>query len=207
VTRPRAAIVENVVAFRRWPKYSLWRQAIESDGYKVDEIVIRASSLGVPQRRDRLFVVATRDGLNLEKLLADARTDEPGFGDCIDWEEGRWRKISSAPTANSRACYEAASRLGRAAVQLVSISTGAKAATGLGVEEPLRTITTKDQWRVVKGDSYRPFTEREYARGMGFPDSFGWPDGARRTDVIKGIGNAVCPKVATVLAGRVAAAI
>jgi len=207
VTRPKAVIVENVTAFRRWSKYSLWRQAIETDGYKVDEIVIRASDFGVPQRRNRLFVVASRGGLDLERLLADAKVKETGFGDCIDWEEGKWREISSAPTRNSRICYEAASRLGKAAVQLVSLSTRAKAATGLSVDEPLRTITTKDQWRVVKGDRYRPFSVREYARGMGFPDTYGWPADASRVDAIKGIGNAVCPKVAKILTGRVAASI
>jgi site-specific DNA-cytosine methylase len=77
---------------------------------------------------------------------------------------------------------------------------------GVPLDEPIRTITTKDQWAVVDGDRYRPLTIREMARGMGFPDSYRWPEGCRRTDKVKGLGNAVCPPVAKALIERVAMA-
>jgi len=64
---------------------------------------------------------------------------------------------------------------------------------GVGLNEPIRTITTADQWAVVDRDMYRPLTVRESARAMGFPDLYSWPPGATRTDTIRGIGNAVCP--------------
>jgi site-specific DNA-cytosine methylase len=60
---------------------------------------------------------------------------------------------------------------------------------------------------VVNGDRYRPLTVREYARAMGFPESYAWPDGASRTDTIKGIGNAVCPPLARRLVGALADAV
>ena len=68
--------------------------------------------------------------------------------------------------------------------------------------EPIRTITTKDQWTLVDGDQYRPLTIREHARAMGFPDSYELPQ-ASRSDVIKGLGNAVCPPVARDIVGAV----
>ena len=61
-----------------------------------------------------------------------------------------------------------------------------------------------DQWVLVDGDRYRPLTVRELARGMGFPDSYQWPE-ASRVDTIKGIGNAVCPPVACEIVRQVAA--
>ena len=67
------------------------------------------------------------------------------------------------------------------------------------LDQAIRTITTKDQWAVVKGNLYRPLTVRENARLMGFPDSYTWPDDAKRCDAIKRLGNAVCPPVATAL--------
>lgn len=43
---------------------------------------------------------------------------------------------------------------------------------GLALDQPIRTITTKDQWAIVDGDSYRPLTVRETARAMGFPEHY-----------------------------------
>jgi DNA (cytosine-5)-methyltransferase 1 len=202
-TNPRAIIVENVAQMLKWPLLPRWIGCLEDLGYEVQTHVLRASDFGVPQRRKRLFIIATRKAFQLDV----SKQPEQGFGGIIDWNAGKWRPISSAPTANARKCYTAASRHGRAAVQLVSLSTKAKAATGLSVDEPLRTLTTKDQWRAVKGDMYRAFTAREYARGQGFPDTYGWPDDAKRTDVIKGVGNAVPPPLARELVRQVSAAL
>lgn len=78
---------------------------------------------------------------------------------------------------------------------------------GVGLHEPIRTITTKDQWAVVDGDRYRPLTVRETARAMGFRDSYSWPSSATRKDAIRGLGNAVCPPVARAAVAAVMEAI
>ena len=64
---------------------------------------------------------------------------------------------------------------------------------GVGLHEPIRTITGGDQWAVVDGDRYRSLTLRETARAMGFPEDYQWPAGATRRSVVLGFGNAVCP--------------
>lgn len=86
---------------------------------------------------------------------------------------------------------EAGRRLGRR--YWVQHVTGHR---GLPLDRPLSTITCQDQHVVVDGDRYRPLTIRETARAMGFPDSYGWPEGVTRRDAIRGLGNAVCPPVA-----------
>ena len=194
-TRPRFAVVENVVAFRRWPLFGTWCEAWRILGYDVHEHVVRASLTGVPQRRDRLFVIATRVDVDLSGLH-DAR--ETPFGPCIDWgADARWSRVADAsPRVRERVAKGRRNHGRRFLTQHV---TGHP---GVGLDEPIRTITTKDQWAIVDGARYRPLTLRENARAMGFPDSYGWPAGVRRRDVVKGLGNAVCPPVARRLVER-----
>lgn len=210
-TRPNAFIVENVVEFRRWGKtigdgkmYQWWRQGLELMGYRVEEHVLMASHFGVPQKRKRLFVVGVHEDLKAPDLRFKP-TAAPAFGPHCEWDEGEWSEIAANVHKSARERLLFASKAhGRCMLQHVSASTGAKAGRGLPLSEPVRTITTKDQWHLVNGKYHRPFTVRETARAMGFSDEYGWPDHATRGDMIKGLGNAVCPPVARALAERVA---
>jgi DNA (cytosine-5)-methyltransferase 1 len=188
VTEPNLIVVENVLDFRRWRLYATWRQALEKLGYHLQEVVVTASEHGVPQRRTRLFVLASRKRQPRVEL---ARYTETPFGPCIEWNEGRWRPIRDASANARKRMLHARQRCGsQFLTQHVSNHPG------VPLTEPCRTITTKDQWAVVNGHFYRPFTIREYARAMGFPDHYEWPLDASRKDVIKGLGNAVPPPVA-----------
>lgn len=194
-TEPRAIVVENVPAFRRWRLYPVWREALMQLGYHLDERVVCASQHGVPQRRNRLFIVATRKPMG---LALRAPVAEPAFGPCIEWDAPGWRPLDNAsPGARKRI---ARAQQAHGDTCLTQHVTGHP---GVGLHEPIRTITTKDQWAIVDGDRYRPLTVREYARGMGFPDSYSWPGSASRTDAIKGLGNAVAPPVARDVVGAV----
>ena len=189
VTEPETLIVENVPQFKRWRLFPQWRSSLEALGYNLTELEVRASQHGVPQRRDRLFIVGTRLHRRRVELATDAV--EPAFAPCVEWNAGRFRPISGAqPMARARMLAAKRTHGRRFLSQHV---TGHP---GVPLHEPVRTITTKDQWVVVDGDTYRPFTLREYARGMGFDDSYHWPDTISRVDTIKGIGNAVCPPAA-----------
>lgn len=199
VTQPRAVIVENVPTFRRWSKYDLWKQAIERDGYVVSERVIRATACGVPQRRDRLFITATRKPINIGLPTWDG--PEPAIADVIRWNEGRWRPVSSAsPRARERIERARRNHGPRCLSQHV---TGHP---GIPTHEAIRTVTTKDQWVVVDGDVYRPLTIGETFAAMGFPPDYKLPDGITRGTALKMGGNAVAPPVGRWLVERVAEA-
>ncbi len=199
VTEPRALVVENVPDFRRWRLYPEWRSALVRLGYALTELEVRASHHGVPQRRDRLFIVGTKSGA--APCLPRGMT-EPAFGPCIDWRDGEWRPVELASAGARERIARAQRNHGpRCLVQHV---TGHP---GVPLDEPIRTITTKDQWAVVDGARYRPLTVRETARAMGFPEGYRFPDGAGRRDRVLALGNAVPPPVARdVVAATVRAA-
>lgn len=197
VCRPRAVVVENVPDFRRWALFDLWLEALRRLGYRTDVRVLRASLLGTPQRRDRVFILATRDGEIVTEL--DHGT-EPAFGPCIEWDvEARWSKVDA--TRRPRVAERIERSRERLGVDRF-LTQHTRDHYGVALEEPIRTITTKDQWAIVDGDRYRPLTIRETARAMGFRDSYQWPS-ARRKDAIRGLGNAVCPPVAKAIVSAV----
>lgn len=191
VTEPKAIIVENVPSFTRWRLYPWWREGIERLGYQVDERVVQASRMGVPQRRTRLFVVATRPGVVVPAFDVDA--DEPAIGPLLqaDSPEHSWRAVSAASAA-VRSRIEA----GRARHGHRFLTQHVTAHPGVPLSQPIRTITTASHhWNLVDGDRYRPLTGRELARGMGFPDSYAWDPLMPVSAVTRGLGNAVCPPV------------
>ena len=199
-TLPRAIIVENVPDFRRaWALYPVWREALTTLGYHVQEIDAFATDFGVPQRRHRLIIVATRKRVTLE---LPSLPSEPAFEPCLELDATTWRPTKlAAPNARERFAR------GRANWGRRFLSQHVTNHPGVPLDQPIRTITTKDQWVIVDGDMYRPLTIREHARGMSFRDTYSWPDGTTRADCIKGLGNAVPPKVAEGIVRAVAAAV
>jgi len=199
VTAPRLLVVENVPAFRRWRLYPLWRSALEQLGYHLTELDVVASYHGVPQRRLRTFVVGTRTGRRIE--LRGSDTELP-FGPCVDWSAGGWRPCSEA-SPGARARFEK----GRRNWGRTFLSQHVTGHPGVPLTEPIRTITTApNHWTLVDGNRYRYLTLRELARGMGFPDSYRWPENLSREEVQEGLGNAVCPPVGCAVVRAVLAA-
>lgn len=188
---PQAFIVENVVDLKKWPLLPVWREAFRVLGYSMEQHELCASHFGVPQRRTRLFIVGVRSASPLGLVFPRSNTEEP-IGPYLDLDEGTWTPIADAtPQVKARIAKARARGLGE--VFLTQHVTGHP---GVPLHEPMRTITTKDQWAIVRGDEYRPLSVRENARGMGFPDGYQWPSKATRGDQILGLGNAVAPPLA-----------
>lgn len=193
-TRPDAVLVENVPDFLRWELYPPWKQSLEIMGYEVQEHLLTATDFGVPQKRTRLFLIASRQPVNFAYKQGVFAGQTP-FRPCIEDRDGlRWKAVSDATVRVKERI--AKGRKNHGARFLTQHVTGHP---GVSLDEPIRTITTKAQWCLVDGDRYRMLTPRELARGMGFPDEYRWPEGASKADKIRGIGNAVCPPVAKAL--------
>lgn len=227
ITRPKAVIVENVPSFMRWGPgetndgslYRAWKGVLETLGYQVNEYIIDATRHGVPQRRQRLFIVATmKPGFEYKPLLP-ADEPEAAIGPHIEWggprvphrgrgkpprrtreTELRWDPIRTIGGTGAAAIKKARKRgLGRR-----FLGQHVSGHPGVPLTEAIRTVTCQDQWFVVDGEWYRPLTIRETASAMGFPEDYDWPEEATREDCIVGLGNAVCPAVARDLVKQVA---
>ena len=79
VTEPRYVLVENVPAFKRWRLYPLWLDALRQLGYQLSETHLLASRFGVPQRRERLFIVGSRVGKVTHDFLDRTQWNNAAF--------------------------------------------------------------------------------------------------------------------------------
>jgi len=200
ITTPKAIIVENVPAFTRWKMFPQWAGALEALGYTLDVRQLTASRFGVPQRRRRLVVIATR-GVRVRQL--PGTPTEPAFAPCLEPDDThRWLAVADAPAGVQARIARSTARHGpRFLTQHTTDHTGTP------LHEPIRTITTApSHWNLVDGDRYRPLSPRELARGMGFPDSYTWPALPTAT-ITKGLGNAIPPPLAATVIAAVADAV
>ena len=200
IHRPAVIVVENVTDFMRWELYPAWRMALTLLGYRLGEHVINAADCGVPQERERLFVVGTRSKRPLE--LPRPTAARVGAAKVIDLGAGSWRPWASyAPLSVAR--IRSAIRA-QGSICLVPYYGSPSSHAGRSLARPIGTLTTRDRYVVVRGDEARVLTVAEQLALSGFP--VGYPlTGTRREQVMQ-IGNAVCPPVATWLAREIARA-
>jgi len=75
--QPRAFVMENVKALAVSPRWELMRQGLraraESMEYRTAVHVLRASDHGVPQRRERMFLIGVRGASPVETIASTAR--------------------------------------------------------------------------------------------------------------------------------------
>lgn len=209
VNRPRYFALENVFEWAtEWPLYDLFIRMLRRLGYKVTQQVLDASSFDlddtgrtVPQERLRLFVIGT---LGRKPIRVRAPTRPDGWRptpvlDFIDWEGGEWMPFSEARGDKLRAQLERAHREFRgkpAFVNTVEHRPIYDART-----EPLRTMTTQDQYRWVHLGKFKYPTAREAFNIMGFPPDFRIPAHIERHRTVAWAmaGDSVSPPVMRVI--------
>ena len=65
--KPRYVILENVPNFERHDRGRTWEQAAmlrQAEGYDIDQKRLSPHRFGIPQIRERIFIVGDRDGLS-----------------------------------------------------------------------------------------------------------------------------------------------
>lgn len=67
--RPSLVLVENVPEFLQWTLFPAWSAAMNALGYALCPHVVDAADHGVPQNRERLFIVATKSEHPLQLRL------------------------------------------------------------------------------------------------------------------------------------------
>lgn len=197
--KPRWIVVENVTQMRRWRRYKSFIGQIEKLGYNVREQVLNAGNFGVPQDRNRLFVLCDRE-IEPGKVKTNGAR-RANVRSILD-RNGRWKSSSlltdnRAPSTVARYC-NGLDKLGPSKSFLL-VYYGSDAGGGWQrLDRPLRTITTVDRFALVTPNRGLPRMRMlqvpELKRAMGFSVRYKLNGGTRR-DQIKLLGNAVCPPV------------
>jgi DNA (cytosine-5)-methyltransferase 1 len=184
------AIVENVPEFISWSLYPAWRMAMESLGYCLAPHIIDAADHGVPQHRERLFIVATRSKHPLMlQFPIRGRVPASSF---IDFNAGKWQPIEKPGRASATLSRLAEGRRVHGS-RFVSSYYGNERG-GRSLSRPVGTITTRDRHAIVDGDRMRMFSAQECRAAMGFPSDYLLPESHRLA--VHLLGNAVAPPVA-----------
>jgi DNA (cytosine-5)-methyltransferase 1 len=230
--RPLMFVIENVPEFVKSEQFQAFLRTAKRDkalrDYKIEYRVLHAVEYGVPQRRRRGIVIASRIGApswpepthgeeaglfgaKPHATVRDAIGDLPLEPDGVNWH------IPRNPTAKSleryRAVPEGGNRfdLARNRPDLLPDCWARKKSGTTDVfgrlwwDRPAFTIRTEffkpEKGRYLHPQAHRPITHREAARLQTFPDDFMFE--GNKTEVARQIGNAVPP----LLAQRIAAAV
>lgn len=194
--QPNIWLFENVRGMlyaNRWYLEQVIHELAE-ENYLIDYQLLNAVNFGVPQNRERLFVVGHRGDFYFPKPELEQVTVVQAIGDLIDTIEDE-SKILTASMDSYVAKYEKAS-------QCIN-------PRDLHLHKPARTLTcrniaaaTGDMQRVkLKDGRRRRISVREAARLQSFPDWFKFS--GTETQQFYQIGNAVPPLLARHLAESV----
>jgi DNA (cytosine-5)-methyltransferase 1 len=185
--RPKLGVVENVPEFLQWQLYPVWKEALRTLGYAVNEQIIDAADHGVPQNRLRAFIVLSRSKKPLQVDLP--RLQHKPASAVIDMRAGKWSLIDRPGRAAATLAKVAEGRRQHGRQFLIAYYGNSKG--GRSLHRPIGTITTHDRYGIINGNRMRLPTKEETRALMGFPATYKLPDNHRLA--IHMLGNAVCP--------------
>lgn len=203
VHRPPLVLVENVPDMRGWELYQWWLDGLRALGYHIQELLLDAADHGVPQERERLFVVASLDPL--PAIVVPTRPRIP-VAEAVNLQRGEWQRVRWAADGVRDRVARARSR-GFPEGPFITQNTTDH--SGRELERPLGTVTTvRGQWGVVRpgprGDEYRVLSVDELREVMGFRRDYWLPRTVGHATRL--LGNAVPPPLGAAVLRHVLAA-
>lgn len=191
VKRPQVVIIENVkgLTFERHREY--FRSILASLralGYDLDWRVLNSADYGVPQTRERCFIVARRDGGPIAWPMP-THTEQAGM-----FTEP-WVTMAEALRWDGVGRYDRGEGMNERHGErpnLVFSQSPSPTVHGSFLKNFHVTLTGNNSENAIR------LTIRELARLQDFPDDYAWC--GTKTDQARQIGNAVPPTMARVLA-------
>jgi DNA (cytosine-5)-methyltransferase 1 len=190
--KPRAFVAENVkglLSANKGETFPLIVQEFENAGYHVTYKIMNASHFGVPQKRERIFIVGFREKDAFEKFAFPTghTVDGPTPIKAILEDEVDEKYYFSQKAVDGMKKTKHSKNMNKGRAQ--------------SIEEPCNTVTSHlakvslnstDPVLLVQG-KYRMFTPREVARIQSFPEKFKLLETKGKN--YRALGNAVAPVV------------
>lgn len=194
-TTPKIFIAENVKGFyslKQGYYFKLACEEFESLGYKLSYQILKASHYGIPQKRERVFIVGVR-----KDLINNFSFPQPTHGNEIQEEVPLKRIVTNLYPENNKYFFSE-----RAVAGVKNAKNNMKRALAQNLHEPCLTITShlakvslnsRDPVLLVdpSKELYRRFTPKEAAGIQSFPENFEFV--GSEADAYRQIGNAVPP--------------
>lgn len=190
--REEVWVVENVPeAMTEWELWPSWVDAMQRLGYAVSPHIFDAADFGVPQHRERLFIICTRSRKPL--VLRPPQLEHVPVSSVIDWDYPKWSRVNKPGRSAATLRRVAAGRREFGRRFVAPFYGSGSGLTGRSIHRPIGTITTRDRWAVIDGAYMRMLQKHEVRAVMGFPDDTVLP--RTHKESIHLMGNAVCPPV------------
>lgn len=202
--KPTWIVIENVIEMCSWGRYKTLLDKLKKLKYYVREAKLNAKDFGVPQSRERLFILCSR--LGKPETQVPPRNKIRHVRTVISENTYKFtplRKKKRAKATLSKADHAIRSLGPDAPFLLVYYGSGKNGNGGWQrLDEPLRTITTLDRFGYVIPDrngqhKMRMLQPEELKLAMGFKKDFKLDKikGLTRRERVKLMGNGVCPPV------------
>jgi len=208
--KPKRVMMENVPGLFDNRRLKEFRAALEKAGYTVDVDVLNVAEYGVPQRRRRLVLLASRvSKVAFAQPTKKARTVRDAIGtmpiagksgDALhDLPEKRSRRVAARIRQIPANGGSRSSLPNRLKLECHKNSDGFKDVYGrMAWDEPAPTITTgcfnPSKGRFLHPEANRAITMREAALLQSFPRSYKFPATLGKVKVATMIGNALPPE-------------
>jgi len=197
--RPELLLLENVKGLLNHDggrTFSTILYALEDLGYWWEYQVLNSKNFGVPQNRERVFIVG-----HLRTGSSTPIFPIPESNGLSIEESGERGGIASTLDANY---YKGARRQRQFVMPVLTPDRPEKRQNGRRFKEPgepMFTLTGQDKHGVSDGTRIRRLTPTECERLQGFPD--GWTEGVSDTQRYKCLGNAVTVNVTEYLGRKI----
>jgi DNA (cytosine-5)-methyltransferase 1 len=202
--QPRIAIAENVkglLTHKQGKTLQTMLEILANLGYQTEYQLIRAQFLDVPQKRERLFIIAIRKDLNLKPIFPREKSYSISLREAlqncplspgIQYNERKRQIMALVPPGGNwrNLPVEMQKDYMKNSYNQGGGRTGF--AKRLAWDEPALTLTcspAQTQTERCHPEETRPLTVREYARIQTFPDT--WEFMGTITAQYKQIGNAI----------------
>jgi len=197
--QPMAFIGENVKGLVVLKKGEIFKRILQEfgdAGYDITYKVINTADYGVPQKRQRVFIVGIRKDLGLNFTFPNATHSELGIDGTKKWTP--LKKIIDSLVPEDPKYYFS----DKAVQGMKNAKNNMKRGLAQDLSGPSLTVTShlakvslnsRDPVLLVdpKNEKYRRFTPLEAARIQSFPDNFEWI--GSEAAAYKQIGNAIAP--------------